>query len=265
MKSLIIIVTSVSALPSVVPIEDSYCVANGFASDSNTICSSGDALITESDLLNNGLSFVQKYKSIEFIQTNSPIKASYLATGTANYFTMFPELLYNGKIISSNTNGISLNNRGKDAFDYLNKNNIQSIVDIIIKRIEIIVSLGANAIRFDELDTCTDNTCMENYILVYKNILNYMIEHSISVIGNNNSNRIEHLPTIANITSDSNVHIAGWIVESGQTLSDLLELHDVLGEQVFIYAICSSGDCETDDGKSYNTISIFKSISYYDY
>lgn len=53
--SLIVLVTG---LPPVVPHHESYCVANGFSSDSsNTVCTTVDAFITETDLLNNGMAF----------------------------------------------------------------------------------------------------------------------------------------------------------------------------------------------------------------
>ena len=139
------------------------------------------------------------------------------------------------------------------------------IVNVQIRRISTIISLGANAIRFDELDTCTTSICQEHYNEVMKQVFIYMVNNSIKVIGNNNSNHFPGLPSIAKIMVESNLQIVGWIVESGQTITDLYILQETIGNRVPIYAICSRDDCNTDDGHSYDTIPIFKSISYYNY
>lgn len=289
MLNLIVIVYSIGlvvGLPPIVPQEKSYCVANGFSSDSNVICATVDAFITETDLLNNGMTFEHQDGGSDnrvktsrrddirrddirrddgAIVTSSPVRASYLATGTANYFSEYPELLYTGRTIDSHSDGLSLDNRGQDAFDYLSVDSSNSIVDILVKRIAKIKSLGANAIRFDELDVCTNVKCFENYLNVMRQVCLFMRDNDMAVIGNNNSNHFENYPSFAEMIKYTNVNVAGWIVESGQTLEDLFKLHDILGENVPIYAICTSGDCETDDGQSYSSLSLFKSISYYNY
>lgn len=278
MKGLILLITSnVFALPAVdprqsivVPQQDSYCVADGFAGGSSTVCSEGDAFITESDLLNNGLAFgFAKFRSGNdaVVVTSSPIKAAYFATGTANPFDNFPDLQYKESTISHNADGISLSNRGQDAFNYLDGSSVSSIVDILKKRIDFLASVGANAFRFDELDVCTKVECMTNYVQVIKDICDYIASKNLSVIGNNNSNVIEgYSSSIARVVVDSNVHISGWMVESGQNLDDLESLRATLSDSISIYGICKQGgDCHTNEGQSYGSVTIFKSISYYNY
>ncbi len=63
-----------------------------------------------------------------------------------------------------------------------------------------------------------------------KQICLFMNDNGMNVIGNNNSNYFGNYPTIASVISNTNVSIAGWIVESGQTLEDLFKLHTVLGD-----------------------------------
>lgn len=266
MKFIIFLLGFCTAAP-VVPQHDSYCVADGFTGKAVTTCSDGNPLITETDLLNNGYTFLHKYKdsSSSTIITSSPVKASYLAIGTANDFTEFPELFYNGSTIDKNTNGISLDNGGKDAFDYLTNSTKNDIATILVKRIQTIVSLGANAIRFDELDTCTTVTCFENFIHVMQHVFEYMANNTIAAIGNNNSNKFQGHPSFAKLLVETRVKIVGWIVESGQSKNDLFDLYYTIGNRVPIFGICRQGDCNTYEGTSYTSISIFKSISYYDY
>jgi hypothetical protein len=259
-----------STLPSVVPQHDSYCVADGFTGKGISTCSNGNPYITETDLLNNGHSFSvtdYKYKSSQSssIVTSSPIRASYLALGTANSVTEFPELLYSGSTVDNQADGISLDNRGQRAFDYLDSQHTNDIVNILIKRIETIISLGANAIRFDELDTCTNEKCFENFSRVMTGVFEYMANHTVAAIGNNNSNLFVGHLSFAKLLVQSKVDIVGWIVESGQTKDNLYTLYQTIGSRVPIFGICRQGDCSTYEGTSYTIISIFKSISYYDY
>lgn len=212
MKNLIFMLGFCMAVP-VVPQHDSYCVADGFTGKTAATCSDGNPLITESDLLNNGYTFLHKYKSSAII-TSSPIRASYLALGTANDFTKFPELFYTGSTIDRNTPGISLDNGGKDAFNYFNKSSLNDIAYILVKRIQTIVSLGANSIRFDELDTCTSVECFENFTYVMQHVFDYMANNTISAIGNNNSNKFKDFPSFPRLLIQKQVKIVAWIVES---------------------------------------------------
>lgn len=250
--------------PVVVPQHDSYCVADGFTGKGVTTCSDGNPFITETDLLNNGHSFLAKYKSSAIV-TSSPIRASYLALGTANSVTEFPELLYSGSTVDNQAEGISLDNRGQRAFDYLDNQHVGDIVNILVKRIQTIISLGANAIRFDELDTCTNDKCFENFSRVMSGVFQYMANHTVAAIGNNNSNQFTKFPSFAKLLAQSKVKIVGWIVESGQTKDNLYTIYETIGNRVPIFGICRQDDCSTYEGTSYTSISIFKSISYYDY
>lgn len=89
-----------------------------------------------------------------------------------------------------------------------------------------------------------------------------MANNTIAAIGNN---KFQGYPSFAKLLVETRVKIVGWIVESGQSKDDLFDLYYTIGNRVPIFGICRQGDCNTYEGTSYTSISIFKSISYYDY
>lgn len=220
------------------PRQSSYCNQGSFYG--NTNCSQASSRVTETNVFNGE-------HTNKFPDTTSPVKAAYLAIGTANEQNIPSSTRYHGPTVSGKS--LHLDNRldngsYQPAFNYNDSNAVPAIIKALKSRVDVIAKSGANAIRFDELDVCSNgskcNQANVNKVLTAVSQYAYQA-HKMSVLGNNDSYSDNNkVPTSAQAIAQSGVPIAGWIVENDA--SGGKQLREVLGNNVPIYGVATSRD-----------------------
>ena len=211
------------------PSTQTYCTAGSYGGDLNA-CASATALFTEANLLDS--------KVTSFPPTKSSVKVGYLQLGTANpsYIT-FDELKH------TDSKPIRNKNLGKMSFNYNRVENLPEIENTLRKRIDYMASKGANAIRFDEMDTCADDVCNQNnFNRVLINIANYAAMNKRMVILGNNGRYFSdpEKVTSAKALVDSRIPIAGWTVE--QFPDNIKGIREIIGPSIPIFGMAANAN-----------------------
>ena len=237
----------------------SYCSAGSFGGKT-TSCTSASAHVTEANLLEDG-------KPVPFPKTSSPIKAGYLAVGTANDFIPRDSKYYYTGPTITNTNLDNRDDKGRrqPGFDYNNTSQIPAIINTLKGRVDVIASAGGNAVRFDELDTCANGKCNQaNFNKVLTAISQYAASKNMSVLGNNNSYDSGSAPSSAEAIANSGARVAGWIVEADPQTG--ASLRQTLGNNVPIYGLSRSSQNASSLSKAQvDGTAVFDSVAVYQY
>lgn len=238
------------------PRQSSYCNQGSFYG--NTNCSQASSRVTETNVFNGE-------HPDKFPDTTSPIKAAYLAIGTANEQNIPSSTRYHGPTTAGSNYG--LGNSGQAAFNYDDSSAVPAIIKALKSRVDVIAKTGANAIRFDELDVCSwgQTKCNQaNVNKVLTAVSQYAYQaHKMSILGNNDSDSDNHkAPTSAQAIVQSGVPIAGWIVENDASTGK--QLRNILGNNVPIYGVADARDEANKMSKAQTDgTAVFDSVAVY--